>query len=224
MTNIEIHRAVQAELASEPCLPHAQIGVAVAESVVTLSGAVPSYVDARAAEAAALRVPGVCGVTSELSVELPPESRRSDRELAAIATKVLAATVHVPAGVQLVVEHGHLTLSGEVAWPHEKDAAEQAVSHLVGVRGVHNEIRIKPHTMGRAIAEDFVAALRASSVSDTSHIHVDCREEVLMLSGNVRSCADRDEAVRLAWCVPGVRQVECRLRVAPVRQREAAAV
>lgn len=224
MTNIEIQRAVEAELAGEAGLHHAQIGVTVAEGVVTFSGTVPSYVDARAAEAAALRVPGVCGVASELSVELPPESRRSDRDLAAIATKVLAATVNVPAGVQLVVEHGHVTLSGEVAWSYEKDAAERAISHLVGIRSVHNDIRIKPHTQGRDIKENFVAALQGSSVSDTSHIRTDCSEDVLILSGNVRSCADRDEAVRLAWCVPGVRKVECRLRVASVRQSATAAV
>jgi membrane associated rhomboid family serine protease len=31
-------------------------------------------------------------------------------------------------------------LEGEVEWPHQKDAAESALEHLLGVRGILNEI------------------------------------------------------------------------------------
>lgn len=59
-----------AELRSDPQIVSGEIGVAVKEGVVTLSGLVPDYGEKGAAEAAAKRVPGVRAVANDIEVRL----------------------------------------------------------------------------------------------------------------------------------------------------------
>lgn len=223
-TPLQLQRAIEAELAAEPGLDHTRIQVTVHEAIANLTGEVSSYPESKAAEAAALRMAGICGVANELSVHLPLGAHRTDRELATLATRVLINTVHVPEGIRPVVDHGYVTLTGEAEWPYQNEAAERAVSHLTGVRGVHNEIRLRPRDTATNLTDYFLAALQASSVSDCTHIHTDAVDGTLVLTGDVPSCADRDEAVRIAWNTPGVAKVECRLHVAPAGARVAARV
>ena len=59
------------------------------------------------------------------------------------------------------------------------------------------------------------AAFRRSAQVDARRINVNARDGTVILSGNVRSWAERREAERAAWAAPGVTQVDDRLAVVP---------
>ena len=63
MDDLEVKRAVESELNFEPSINAAEIGVAVKDGVVTLTGRVPSYWGKVAAERAVVRVVG-CSLTA----------------------------------------------------------------------------------------------------------------------------------------------------------------
>jgi osmotically-inducible protein OsmY len=46
--------------------------------------------------------------------------------------------------VQVTVREGWITLNGTVPSPNQKSAAEHAVEHLYGVKGVANSIVVEP--------------------------------------------------------------------------------
>jgi len=85
MTDLEIKKNVEAELNWEPSVNAAQIGVAVKDGVVTLSGRVDSYWEKVTAERAAARVEGVRAVANELEIHLPFSSERTDEDIARAA-------------------------------------------------------------------------------------------------------------------------------------------
>jgi len=112
----DVQRSVQDELRWEPGLTHpSKIGVAVKDGVVTLTGPVNSYFEKWAAERAAKRVFGVNALAVELEVVLPNSTVRTDADIARAAETALQWTVAVPFGrIRVIVEHGWLTLQGEV--------------------------------------------------------------------------------------------------------------
>ena len=70
-TDYQLQRDVLDELKWEPAVDAANIGVAVKEGVVTLTGHVPSYTEKKAAENAAKRVYGVKAVANDIEVMMP---------------------------------------------------------------------------------------------------------------------------------------------------------
>ena len=78
----QLQRDVTAELEFEPSVDHADIGVSVADGVVTLSGLVKSYAEKMAAERAARRVAGVRALAEEIKVRYPSDKQSTDTEIA----------------------------------------------------------------------------------------------------------------------------------------------
>jgi len=145
MDDLELKRAVESELNFEPSINAAEIGVAVKDGVVTLTGRVPSYWEKVAAERAAARVAGVKAVANELEVRLPGLSERTDGDIARAAVDALKWNVLVPEDrIKVKVSKGWVTLEGAVDWQYQKSAAEKSVRRLVGVVGVSNLIEVKP--------------------------------------------------------------------------------
>ena len=144
-TDSELQRDVMTELKWEPSIHATEIGVAVKDGVVTLSGDVDTYSMKWAAERAVRRVSGVMGFAEELKVKLPDPYRRSDEEIARSATEILNWNFWVPRdSVKVMVQNGWITLSGDVDWWYQKVYAEDAVRHMIGISGVTNRITIKP--------------------------------------------------------------------------------
>jgi osmotically-inducible protein OsmY len=75
-TDEQIQREVQAELEWDARIRSTEIGVAVKDGVVTLTGWVDSYAKKLAAERAAHRVRGVKAVANEIEVRLPSSAER----------------------------------------------------------------------------------------------------------------------------------------------------
>ena len=204
-----LQKSVLEELSWEPSIVAAHIGVAAHDGVVTLSGHVESYAQKQAAEAATRRVSGVRGVAEELEVKLPFMSTKTDDEIASAILSRLAWDVAVPRDVVTVkVEKGYATLSGEVKWHFEKEAAERAVRPLIGITGVSNQITIKPVVDTSHLSEDITHALHRSTIFDRELVHVAADGGKVILTGTVRSWHDRDVAADTAWAAEGATDVE----------------
>jgi len=207
-TDNHLKQDVNAELGWEPSIHGAEIGVEVKDGVVTLSGHVGSYTEKLNAERAAQRVLGVKAIAVELNVRLAGENRRDDSDIAHAAKNVIDWLSILPKdSIKVMVEDGWITLSGNVDWQYQRIEAKAAVRYLMGVKGVNNQIAIKPHASPSVVKSDIEAALTRSALLDGKSIQVKVDGAGVTLSGKVHSWSERDTARHSAWNSPGVRSV-----------------
>ena len=192
------------------------VGVSVEDGVVTLRGNVRSYAEKGAAERVALRVYGVKAVADDLNVRLLAGHERSDTDIAQAAVAALKWNTLVPADrVTVAVTNGWLTLRGNLEWQFQKTAATGAVRNLTGVKGIANEIIVKPQVNTADVQAKIEAAFKRSAEIDARRVHVAAQSGKVVLTGNVRSWAERREAERVAWAAPGVTQIDDRITITP---------
>lgn len=216
MNDTQLQRDVLNELEWEPSVHAAEIGVAVKEGIVTLSGTVGTYAEKLAAEKAAKRVRGVKAVAEDIAVKVPTGLERTDTEIASAAVVALGWDVEVPhEKVKVEVENGWVTLEGEVDWAFQRDAATRSVRYLTGVRGVTNLITIKPRVETWALKRRIADAFKRNAELDANRIQVDAIGGRVALYGHVHSWQERDEATQVAWSAPGVVIVENHIAVTP---------
>jgi osmotically-inducible protein OsmY len=216
MTDNELKQHVQSALDWEPSLDASDIGISVDEGVVTLRGNVVSYAEKIAAERVALRVYGVKAVANDLAVHLVSGFERTDTEIAQAAVAALKWNTVVPDDrVTVTAANGWLTLNGTLDGQYQKDAAARAVRDLMGVKGVTNNITVQPRVKTIDVRDKIEAAFKRSAEIDARRINVNATDGKVILSGNVHSWAERQEAERAAWAAPGVTQVEDRLTIMP---------
>jgi osmotically-inducible protein OsmY len=201
-----LREAVEQQLDYDPAVQSKNVGVSVSEGVVSLSGYVETYADKIIAEKAAKRVRGVKAMAND--IEVRPPSEYIDPDIAADAVKSLERNVHVPSErISVTVKDGWLTIEGKVSWGYQKEAAEQAVRYLPGVRGVTNKVEIAPVASAADVRTKIEEALRRSAEVDAHHIKVDASGGAVTLSGKVRSWSEMKEAEGAAWGAPGVNEV-----------------
>lgn len=214
-TDAQLRTDVTDELAWDPAVNAANVGVIVKEGVVTLTGHLDSFAEKHAVERAVRRVSGVRGIALDLEVKLPSSAQRSDSEIALAATAALGLNSLVPPGkVQVQVENGWVTLTGEVDWGYQFASAEQSIRPLPGVRGLFNRITIKPRVDGKDIGAQITAALTRQAVREARHIDIKVEGGVVTLSGKVHSMAEHDAAIGVAFSTKGVSHVVDHLQVA----------
>jgi osmotically-inducible protein OsmY len=216
MTDRQLQEHVQAALDWEPSVDTADIGVTVEKGVVTLRGDVKTYAEKAGAERIALGVYGVKAVANDLNVRIGDGLARTDSDIALAAVNALKWNSLVPADkVHVTVSRGLVTLKGDVDWNYQRDTAGRLVRDLIGVVGVTNNITVRPHVSVAGVEAKIEAALKRSAEIDARRINVGVSDGKVILSGNVRSWAEREEARRAAWAAPGVRDVEDRIAVVP---------
>jgi len=85
----DIKSDVEQELRWDTDIDASDIGVAVKDGIVTLSGFVRSYTHKWQAERDAKRIAGVVGVANDIEVRIPSIDQRPDPEIARDAVAVL---------------------------------------------------------------------------------------------------------------------------------------
>jgi osmotically-inducible protein OsmY len=213
MSELQLRQDVVDALEYEPSVDAAHIGVAVDKGVVTLTGHVASYAEKQAAIAAVRRVKGVRAIAEEIEVRYPLDKKTSDDEIAQRAIDILGWDTMVPSdSIQVMVHNGWVTLTGSVDWHYQKRHAEEDVRKLSGVRGVTNNIEIKPSVQAEDVKRKIEEALKRHAGIEASAIQVTVRERnKVVLEGKVGSWDERHAVENAAWSAPGVKSVEDRM-------------
>ncbi|HYP58570.1 MAG TPA: BON domain-containing protein [Beijerinckia sp.] len=209
-----LRQSIIDELDFEPSIDAADIGVAVDEGVVTLTGHVPTYAQKYKAEEVVKKVRGVRAIAQEIEVRLATGKHTADDEIAKRALSILDWDVSIPKeAVQVKVAQGWVTLSGEVDWQYQRRAAEDNVHKLSGVLGVVNLITLRQNVQAADIKKRIEEALRRNAQVEAQGISIDVHEGKVTLEGMVHTWHERDMAETAAWAAPGVKSVEDHLRV-----------
>jgi osmotically-inducible protein OsmY len=177
-------RDVLAELEWEPRVRPNEIGVAVKDGIVTLMGWVDSYAE------------------------------RTDADIAAAAARALAWNALLPRDqIDVTVSKGWVTLKGEVEWQFQRDEAERVIRNLIGVKGVTNQLAVKPRLTPSGLKEKIEESLLRSAKTGAARITVKVQGGKVILKGKGRALPEREEAERVAWSAPGVTSVENRITI-----------
>jgi osmotically-inducible protein OsmY len=212
-TDLLLRAAVERQLEWDPEVDASAIGIAAKDGAVTLTGYIGTYAGKLAAERAAKRVRGVRAVANDIAVRLKLE--RTDADIAADVSRILALRSTIPATVQAAVHSGHVTLTGKVQWVFEKREAEKAVRHVRGVRSVLNHVTVAPRAVERDVRHRIVEALHRNANIDARHITVTIADDKAILNGTVGTFLQRESAERAAADAPGIVRVENRIVVEP---------
>ncbi len=208
MSDKSIRQNVIDELDFEPSIDAANIGVAVENGIVTLTGHVGSYTERMVAEKAVQKVRGVRGVVEEIKVRFGGQAPPRDEDLAQRAVQLLDWSVTVPKGaVQVKVQDGWLTLNGHVEWQYQKEEAHAALKRMSGVAGIINLIEVRPRVSAADVRTKIEAALKRSAEIEADAIRVTVKDSKVTLEGKVHAWYERHLAENAAWSAPGVRTV-----------------
>ena len=213
-TDSELKKDVLAELAWDPVVPEAKVGVSVSDGVVTLTGHLDSYSEKVAARRAVERVGDVKAIAMEIDVIPLGVHQRSDTEIAAAVDHALSWNTSVPKDrIKVTVEKGWITLGGEVDWNFQRRAVERLVRPLKGVIGISDNIGIKATAVPTNLTNRIQDALVRQAMREAKRIEIATDGAVVTLSGQVHSWAERSAVEGATWSAPGVSRVNNLLTV-----------
>jgi len=215
MSDLQLRKDVLDELEYEPSVNAAHIGVAVDKGIVTLSGHAASYAEKITAVAVVRRVKGVRAIADEVEVRYPSDKKTADDEIAKRAIDILSWDTMVPRdSIQVTVRDGLVALSGNVDWYYQKTVAEEDVRKLSGVRGVIDNIEIRPRIRAGDVKRKIEDALRRHAEVEARLVRVTVVDnDRVLLEGRVDNWEERRAVEQAAWSAPGVRSVEDRLTI-----------
>jgi osmotically-inducible protein OsmY len=212
--DVDIQQDVQDELSWTAHVHPNEIGVAVKEGVVTLTGTVETYLIRQEAENAALQVRGVHAVADEIVIRLPIPAERTDSDLALAALSALKWDAAIPTDqIDVTVTNGGVTLKGQVEWHFQREAAQRVVQRLAGVKGVTNLITIAAQAVPADIKQRIERAFVRTAEVDAKTITVSVHDHTATLKGTVRSYPEKVAAGRVASAAPGITKVENQIKI-----------
>lgn len=213
-TDTEIFKDVTQKLEFDPRFDSSNITVAVKDGIVTLFGIVSSYAAKLMAEDDVKAIRDVKGIAEELQVSYLEQRESSDSDIAHAARDALKWDVLVPdEKIQVVVENGVVTLTGEVLLDYQRESAASDIRKLQGVKNVKNNIQIKSSINASDVKSKILREFERNARIDASKVTVEVEGRKVTLRGTVRSWSEHEEAAKAAWSIPGVTNVENRITV-----------
>ncbi|MBW8827940.1 MAG: BON domain-containing protein [Burkholderiales bacterium] len=213
-TDADLKRDVAAELAWDPAVKSTAIGVAAKDGVVTLTGHIDTFAEKHAASRAVRRVAGVKAIALELDVKIAPGHQRNDTEIAESAELALKWSTVVPLdSIRVTVDHGWITLQGDVEWDYQRRSVEQAIRPLMGVVGISNEVVVRGKPKLADLKRKIEDALTRQAIREAQHVEVAVDGSTVKLTGKVHSWQERDAVQVVAWSAPGVNLVVNELQI-----------
>lgn len=213
-SDVQLRDELLAELKWDTRLDPAEVGVAVKNGIVTLSGTVESWAKRLAAKETAHRVYGVLDVANDIVVHTPKTPGLTDAAIAEQARIALEWDVFVPhEKIHTTVSRGILTLDGEVNTASQREDAERAVRNLTGVVAVANNIQVKSSVRNTELKQAITSALRRHANWEADHVKVEVSGGDVKIEGNVDSWAEREAVLSAVWGTRGVHNVDDHLAV-----------
>jgi len=195
------------------------------DGVVTLSGTVSDESHKDLARDTVSSIPGVKGVEAKQLKVLGEPVTRADAWLTAKVKATLLFHRNVDAMTRVDVKDGVVILRGAAASQAQKDLTTEYAKDVRGVKGGRNEmILVTPKTEKPKVEKEVDDASITSIVKMTlmSHtstsglgIGVETKNGVVILTGKVKSTAERDLVSKYVNDVVGVKAVDNRLIVEP---------
>jgi osmotically-inducible protein OsmY len=216
-SDIQIQQDVMRELRWDTRIGSTEVGVEVDKGIVSLTGTVENFAKKHAATEAAHRVAGVLDVANDVQVHLPGTPGRTDTEIARAVRSALEWDAFVPdQRIKSNVSEGWVTLEGEVDFLREREDAGRVIRRLAGVRGVWNQITVKPKKVDPVALRKMIGeALERRAEREAEQIGVTVDDGSVTLSGKVHSWLEKDAVVGVIGHAPGVRTVSDKLRIEP---------
>ncbi|MBZ4191622.1 BON domain-containing protein [Niabella beijingensis] len=203
-----IQQDVIAALQWEPILNAEEIGVAVTNGVVTLSGHVDKYIKKWKAESVAKRVKNVKAVAINISVEISASDNSNDTEIGEAIINAFRWNSLIPQDkIKVKVENGYVTLEGGVEWQYQKQEAYNTIKPLLGVKEVYNLLSVKPAISKALVKDQIKKAMTRNADIKSSKIDIDISGRKVILKGSVGTWQERTLIENAAWCSPGVTNV-----------------
>lgn len=213
-TDFQLQKQVVSELEWEPSVNAQNLRVGVQAGVVTLTGHVDTFAEKGRAETAAQRVDGVKCVETAIEVKLLSRAERPDDDVAKAAENVLrwSNDLHNNS-VKVIVKNGWITLSGFVERAFQKQHLGLALSNLMGVIGIHNQLSIQPRVKLAPVKAQIEQVLKRRAMASLKHVVIHVSGTEVILSGYVESWAAREVVDYSAWNTPGVQHVINQIKI-----------
>jgi osmotically-inducible protein OsmY len=213
-SDFQIQKDIMEQLRWEPFLMASQIGVAVKNGIVTLSGQVDSYAKKLTAENATRKIAGVKAIAEDIHIGVSPSFNKTDTEIAEAVYNALKWHSAVQEEkIKIKVENGHVTLEGEVEWEFQRKNVKTAIENMAGIRSVLNLVTLKPKVTTTDIKQKISAAFHRSATIDAGIISVEVSGNKVTLNGKVRSMTEKEDAENAAWNAPGVTSVVSNIEI-----------
>jgi len=217
--NKDLQKDVQDAIKWEPLLNATEIVVIAKDGVITLTGKVDNIIMKLVAEHATRNVVGVKAVVEKIEIKSGSNGKQFDNEIAIEVLNALKLNGDIENDkVKIKVEGGLITMEGELEWNYQKESAEKSISHLFGVNGVINKIKIKSEIIDEVEKRNIERALVRNWSLNDKNIKVSVSGNNVILNGNVNSLYEKSEAERMALKAPGVWTVDNEIIVKGIKK------
>jgi osmotically-inducible protein OsmY len=208
-TDERITQDVLDELAWDPAVTVADLTVSTDHGRVTLTGTADTYGTTLEAEDAAYRVAGVTYVDNDIIADPSALGLRTDMDIAADIRSALALDYQVPDDrIVVSVVDGYVTLTGNVDWYYQRDAAGEDAAMIQGVKGLDADIIVdQPQASAAGISDGIAGAFARNAELYDDNVVVAVNGSQVTLSGTVATWSEYDMAEETAWMAPGVTSV-----------------
>lgn len=200
-----LEKDISNSLKLESPITNSNIIVISDDGIVTLIGVVDNFTKRTLAENNTRKIAGVKSVINKIYVVIESWDEKKDVEIAAeILTSFRWNWNTLNDTIKVRVLNGWVTLSGELEWNYQKEAAKEAVVNLIGVKGISNYIDIKSQIDTKIKSTSLRLALKNHYALDSRNIEIEVLDSKIILKGIVDFWYQKEIAGRIAWKTSGV--------------------